>query len=107
MLLLSLLSRILISQHWKTLNSLAPFLRSIFKSNGSPRTSEKIALQNALYKRAQTGDGFADNQVLHLKCAFVGVERFGIGEEAGHVVVCDYAVSAQQLPGPGHRLAAL
>src|SRR5580704_3079570 len=68
---------------------------------------KRFAFRNALNERAQTGDSFADNQVLHLKRAFVGVERFGIGEKARNVVVCGYAVSSQQLPGPGHRLAAL
>src|SRR5580693_7473484 len=69
--------------------------------------SKRFTFRNALNERAQTGDGFADNQVLHLKRAFVGVERFGICEEARNVVVCGYAVSSQQLSGPGHRLAAL
>src|SRR6266849_8733973 len=48
-----------------------------------------------LHEGTEAGNGLAENQVLHLERAFVGVERFGIGEEARHVVVCDYAVSAQ------------
>src|SRR5712671_1254247 len=56
---------------------------------------------------AEPGYGFAENQVLDLEGAFVGVERFRIGKEAGNVVVCDDAITAQQLPRPCDRLAAL
>src|ERR1700752_4193846 len=71
------------------------------------RASFQQKFSQLLHESAETGNGFTENQVLHLKRAFVGVERFGIGEEAPHVVVGDYAVSAQQFPGPGHCLAAL
>jgi hypothetical protein len=37
--------------------------------------------------------------------AFVGVERLGIREEPGHVIVGANAVAAQDLAGPGDRLA--
>src|SRR5437899_9627091 len=58
-------------------------------------------------KSAEPGDGLADDQILHLVGAFVGVERFGIGEEARHLVVGDDAVAAQELAGPCDGLAAL
>src|SRR2546426_7733385 len=41
----------------------------------------------ALHEGAETRDGLAHDQGLHLVCPFVGVQRFGIGEEAGDVVV--------------------
>src|SRR5216683_6325962 len=47
----------------------------------------------------------ADDQVLHLVGALVGVEGLGIGKEAGSVVVGDDAVAAEQLAPPGDRLA--
>ena len=58
------------------------------------------------HKGAEAGDGLADDQVLHLIRAFVGVERLGIGEEARDVVVGDDAVAAQQLAAPCDSLAA-
>ena len=51
-------------------------------------------------KAPKPGDGLADDQVLHLIRAFVGVERLGIGEEARDVVVGDDAVAAQHLAAP-------
>src|SRR5260370_1965540 len=56
---------------------------------------------------AEPGYGFAENQVLNLEGTFVGVERFRIGKEAGNVVICDDAVTAQKFPRPRDRLAAL
>src|SRR6266571_1169280 len=56
---------------------------------------------------AQTSDGFADDQILHLIGAFIGIERFGIGEEPRDVVVGDDAVAAQQFAAPCDGLAAL
>ena len=61
----------------------------------------------ALHEGAEAGDGLADDQILHLISAFVGVERLGIGEEARDVVVGDDTVAAQQFAGPGDRLARL
>jgi len=49
---------------------------------------------------AVTGDGFADDQILHLIGAFVGVQRLGIGEETRDIVVGDDAVAAQDLAAP-------
>ena len=57
------------------------------------------------HEGAEAGDGLADDQILHLIGAFVGVERLGVGEEARDVVVGDDAVAAQQLAGPGDGLA--
>src|SRR5437868_7343073 len=59
-----------------------------------------------LHEGAEARDGLADDQVLHLERAFVGVERFGIREEACDVVVGDDAVAAEQLPRPRDGLAA-
>src|ERR1700683_661577 len=42
---------------------------------------------------AEPGYGFAENQVLHLERAFVGIERFRICEETAYVVVGDDAVA--------------
>src|SRR5215471_13654281 len=58
-------------------------------------------------ERAEPGDRLADDQVLHLIRAFVGVERLGVGEEARDVVVGENAVAAQQLARPGDRLTPL
>src|ERR1700752_437812 len=52
------------------------------------------------HEGAVTGDGFADDQILHLIGAFVGIERLGIGEEASEIVVGDDAVAAQDLASP-------
>src|ERR1700686_4074239 len=57
------------------------------------------------HEGAVTGDGLADDQILHLIGAFVGVQRLGIGEEAREIVVGDDAVAAQDLAAPRDRLA--
>src|SRR4029077_15319157 len=44
------------------------------------RTDDYLSKRRS-HESAEASDGFAENQVLHLKRAFVGVERFGIGEE--------------------------
>src|SRR5260221_10193834 len=79
----------------------------LFRLSSELQQNRSLPFQRGSHESAEAGNGLAENQVLHLKRAFVGVERFGIVEEARHVVVCDYAVSAQQLPGPGHRLSTL
>src|ERR1700683_1951878 len=56
---------------------------------------------------AEPGYGFAENQVLYLKGAFVGVERFCIHKKAADVVVCGDAITAQKLARPRDCLAAL
>src|SRR5271170_1867501 len=56
---------------------------------------------------AETRDGLADDQILHLICPFVGVERFAVRKEARDFVVGDDAVAAEQLARPCNGLAAL
>src|ERR1700722_15163778 len=56
---------------------------------------------------AETRNGLSKDQILHLKRAFVGVERFAVGKEARDFVVGDDAVAAQQLAGPRNGLATL
>src|SRR5262245_27260814 len=56
---------------------------------------------------AEAGDGLADDQVLHLEGAFVGVDRFRIREEARDVVVDQDPVAAHELAGPRDGLAPL
>src|SRR4029077_16781460 len=51
-------------------------------------------------KSAVTGDGFADDQILHLICTLIGVQRLGIGEETCDIVVGHDAVAAQDLAAP-------
>src|SRR3989442_11560667 len=46
---------------------------------------------------AETGDRFADDERVHFACAFIRVERFGIGEEAGDLFVEKNAVAPEQL----------
>src|SRR6266568_4937289 len=60
-----------------------------------------------LYKGAETGNGPAHNERVHFACAFVGVNRFGIGHEAPHLVVEQDAIARQQFAGIAHRLAHL
>src|SRR6266446_6489594 len=72
------------------------------KLNGKPQFTSI-----PLHEGAEPGYGFTENQVLNLEGAFVGVERFRIGKEAGNVVVCDDAITAQKFPRPRDRLAAL
>ena len=65
---------------------------------GSRRRSAGAAEMS--HEGAVTGDGFADDQILHLIGAFVGVQRLGIVEEARDIVVGDDAVAAQDLASP-------
>src|SRR5258707_13770851 len=55
----------------------------------------------------QASDGLAEDQILHLIRTFVGVEGFGIREEACDVVVGDDAIAAEELTSPGDGLARL
>src|SRR5277367_1365036 len=61
----------------------------------------------ASHEGTQASDGLAEDQILHLICAFVGVERFAIREESRGLIVGDYAVAAEQLASPGNGLTAL
>src|SRR5262245_55886128 len=49
---------------------------------------------SASHKGAEASDGSADDQILHLVRAFVGVERFDICKEPPDVVVRHDAVTA-------------
>jgi hypothetical protein len=60
-----------------------------------------------LHEGAEARYGFAENQVLYLEGAFIRVERFRIGKEAANVVIGGDAITAQKLPRPSDRLAAL
>src|ERR1700722_1542536 len=60
-----------------------------------------------LNESAQSGNGLAQNQVLHLEGALVGVQSFRIHKESPDVVVSGDAVAAEQLSRPRDRLAAL
>src|SRR5215471_8157844 len=72
-------------------------------SDGSRATPRRRPLNES----AEPGDRLADDQLLHLIRAFVGIERLGIGEEARNAVVEEDAVAAQQLSRPGDRLTRL
>src|SRR5712675_1821557 len=61
----------------------------------------------ASHKGTQASDGFAEDQILHLIRAFVGVEGFGIREEACDVVVGDNAIAAEEFTSPRDGLARL
>jgi len=52
------------------------------------------------HESAVTGDGFANDQILHLIGTFIGIERLGIGEEARDIVVSDDAIAAQDFASP-------
>src|SRR5437016_2384686 len=58
-----------------------------------------------LDESAEAGNGLAENQVLHLEGALVGVESFRIHEEPPDVVLSGDAVAAEQLTRPRDRLA--
>src|SRR5499427_2847594 len=76
-------------------------------SSLSPRFSCPEFRGGRLNEGAESGDRLADDQVLHLIRAFVGIERLGICEEARNVVIDEDAVAAEQLSRPGNRLAHL
>src|SRR5580704_14533942 len=62
---------------------------------------------NWLDESAEAGNSFAQNQVLHLEGALVGVEGFRIHEEPPDVVLSGDAVAAEQFSCPRDCLAAL
>ena len=72
------------------------------------RASDRaLAGRAASHEGAEARNGLADDQILHLKRAFVGVERFAVRKEARDFVVGDDAVAAEQLARPSNGLAAL
>src|SRR6266446_1650032 len=81
------------------------FISLVFGKNRLNRKPQFTSIP--LHEGAETGYGLTEYQVLYLEGAFVGVERFRIGKEAGNVVICGDAITAQKLPRPGDRLAAL
>src|SRR3954468_22367354 len=85
---------------------MAPFFSYETFSSVAAAVDELIS-QDSLYECAQSGDRLADDQVLHLVGAFVGVERLRIREEAADTVVHGDAVAAADLPRPRDGLAAL
>src|SRR5277367_1807580 len=60
----------------------------------------------ASHEGTQASDGLAEDQILHLICAFVRVKRFAVRKEPRDLVVGDDAVAAEQLASPGDGLAA-
>src|SRR5882724_3164145 len=91
------------------LEALEEGMKSLFLSlffSFIPRCFDGSAL-NQLDEGAETGNGLAENQVLHLERALVGVESFRIHEEPPDVVLSGDAVAAEQLASPRDRLAAL
>src|SRR5262245_20734016 len=79
-------------------------LISLSSSRAGAKRARSLAVSD---EGAEPGDRLADDQVLHLVRALVGVERLGIREEARNVVVGDNAVAAEHLSRPGDRLTRL
>src|SRR5277367_1979075 len=79
----------------------------LLSENESERTGVSAGSPMASQEGANAGDRLADDQVLHLIGAFVGVERFGVGEEARDIVVGDDAIAAQHLAAPGDGFPGL
>src|SRR5580704_3846536 len=86
-----------------TFSSSLEFWAHAFAEDGNGVRPEAFAS----HEGTQASDGLADDQILHLICAFVGVERFAIREEPRGLVVGDDAVAAEHLASPGDGLAAL
>src|SRR3954447_1482812 len=84
-------------------SSVGDELIGLLQRNGEPA----VAANAPSDESAEPGDRLADDQVLHLVGALVGVEGLGIGEKARDVVVGDNAVTAQQLAAPCNGLARL
>src|SRR5207244_8392770 len=77
----------------------APRCGDVQRKGGSVRGSGQCL---ASYEGTQSRNGLADDQRVHLPCALIGVDCFGIGHEASDVVLEQDAVAAEQLA----RLAA-
>src|SRR5215467_250676 len=58
-------------------------------------------------KGTQSCDGFAQNEVLHLICAFVIEKHFSVCEVSPDVVIDGNTVAAKDLPSPRHSFATL
>ena len=60
-----------------------------------------------VYEGAKPSYGLADDQVLHLEGALIGIERFAVVEEASDLVVGHDAVAAENFSGPRDGLTTL
>src|SRR5882672_7267895 len=90
----------------RDMNLFAPFVILAFL-----QAAYGYQLQNSppipLDEGAEPSNGLAENQVLHLEGALIGVEGFRIHEEPTDVVLSGDAVAAEQLACPRDGLAAL
>ena len=60
---------------------------------------------NTLDEGAAAGDGFADNQRVHLARAFIRIDGFGVGDETTDMVLQQDAVAVEQFPRIADGLA--
>ena len=60
----------------------AQLIRQRVRGGGSARTWAAQRLDEG----AEAGDGFADDQRIHLARAFIGIDSFGVGNEATNMV---------------------
>src|SRR5215204_2617242 len=94
---------------YSTFSSVSAVLGKFISASSFPDSVSKTAIspdiRSLMHEGAQTRDSSANDQVLHLEGAFVGVESFRVCEEASDAVVKRDAVAAADLPGPRHRLA--
>ena len=51
-----------------------------------------------LYRRAESGDGAADDEGVHLARASLGVDGFGVGDEPSDIVLQQDSVTVEQFP---------
>src|SRR5580704_19768049 len=73
-----------------------PYSSLLLKSGARENAGRRAASDEG----AEARDGLADDQILHLICPFVGIERFAVREEARRFVVGDDTVAAEQLARP-------
>src|SRR6267142_656008 len=85
--------------------AIAPFFS--YRTVSSVAAVAVELIPNSLHECAEAADGLANDQVLHLVGAFVGVERLRIREEAADTILHGDAVASADLPRPRDRLAAL
>src|ERR1700730_9514264 len=89
----------------RDINLFAPFVVLAFLHAVCGYLSQNRPL--LLNESAQAGNGLAENQVLHLERALVGVQSFRIHEESPDVAVSGDAVAAEPLARLRTGLAAL
>src|SRR5439155_22671676 len=73
--------------------------------NPIQRVNDSLGM--GLQEGAEACYGFADDEVLHLESALVGVERLAIVEKASDLVVGHNAVTAEDFSGPRDGLTTL